>query len=173
MEDPELTINTSMSKADYRKFLYLVSFKKNKLTIPFLALFTLVVSLIASFNNGLFHLSLFVVSWILLFMPAIGVIVFKVERKYKQRLKTDKTGTLGSVSTLKFYDDRIVMENPSLKSTGELKYDQFFSVLESRDYFILYLNAHQASMVRKADVGDLDHFKGFVAGRFGGRYRKI
>lgn len=61
---------------------------------------------------------------------------FKVERKNAQRVKTDKTGTFDSTNILKFYDERIVFENEALNSKGELKYDQFYSLVESKDYFI-------------------------------------
>ena len=77
------------------------------------------------------------------------------------------------MSTFKFYEDRIVMENETLKSTGELKYNQFFAVLESKDYFIFYLTANQASLIRKKDVTNVDEFKAFVAGKFKTKYKKI
>ena len=78
--------------------------------------------------------------------------LFKVEKKNTRRIKTDKTGTFDSINTLKFYEDRIVMENQELKSKGELKYNQFFTLMESKDYFIFYFTANQASLVRKKDI---------------------
>jgi hypothetical protein len=90
-----------------------------------------------------------------------------------QRIKTDKTGTFDSVNTLEFYDDRMVAENKELKSTGQLKYDQFYALMESKDYFIFYLTLNQASLVRKKDIDDLDTFKEFIVEKFGDRYKKI
>ena len=114
-----------------------------------------------------------VISWILLFLLAIIVVILKVERKNAQRIKTDKTGTFDSINSLKFYDDKIVMENKALKSTGELKYDQFFSVMESKDYFIFYWTANQASLIRKKDIDNPDEFKKFIVERFEGKYKQI
>ncbi|HOL15997.1 MAG TPA: YcxB family protein, partial [Bacillota bacterium] len=100
-------------------------------------------------------------------------VVFKVEMRAAQRVKTDKTGTFDSVNTLKFYDDRIVIDNQALKSTGELEYGQFYALMESKDYFIFYLNLNQASLVRKKDIDNPGAFKEFIVGKFGRKYKRI
>ena len=114
-----------------------------------------------------------VASWIFLFALAIGIVLFKVERKNAQRIKTDKTGTFDSINTLKFYDDRIIMENEALKSKGELKYGQFYALMESKDYFIFYLTANQASLIRKRDIDDLNTFREFIINKFENKYKRI
>lgn len=173
MEEPKMIINTIMTKNDYRKFLYIATFKRNKFTIPMLALIALLGSLIVSFGSDNFNWIKLIISWALLFALAIIAVLIKVERRNAQRIKTDKTGAFDSVNTLKFYDDRIVMENEALKSKGELKYDQFYAVMESKDYFIFYLTANQASLIRKKDVDNLNDFKEFIVGKFQGRYKSI
>lgn len=173
MEEPKIIINTSMSKEDYKKFLYIATFKRNKLIIPLLILISFIGSVIISFDNGSFSFIKLMISWILLFTLSIVVILFKVERKNAQRIKTDKTGTFGSVNTLKFYDDKMVIENKSFKSTGELNYNQFFAVMESQDYFIFYLTVNQASLIRKKDVDNLKEFKEFIIGKFESKYKQI
>jgi len=173
MEEPKIIINTSMSKEDYRKFLYIATFKKNKIIIPMLALFSLVGGIIISLDGGDLNMKKFIISWILLFALAITIVLFKVERKNAQRIKTDKTGAFDSVNTLKFYDNKIVMENKALKSTGELKYNQFFALMESKDYYIFYLTVNQASLVRKKDIDDINAFKEFIIGKFERNYKKI
>ncbi len=65
------------------------------------------------------------------------------------------------------------MENEALKSTGELKYNQFFAVMESKDYFIFYLTVNQASLVRKKDIDNLNAFKEFIIGKFKSKYKNI
>lgn len=173
MEEPKIIINTTMTREDYRKFLYIATFKRNKFVIPFLCFISLIGSLIVGFDSGNFNFIRFIISWILLFALAIGVVIFKVERKNAKRIKTDKTGTFDSVNTLKFYEDRIVMENDSLKSTGQLKYDQFFAVMESKDYFIFYLTVNQASLIRKKDIDNPHEFRKFIAEKFQSRYKLI
>ena len=173
MEKAKIIINTTMSKEDYRRFLYIATFKRNKVIIPMLGLISLVGSIIVSLDSGNVNLIKLIISWIILFLLAVVVVLLKVERKNAQRIKTDKTGAFDSINTLKFYDDRIVMENKALKSTGELKYNQFFSLMESKDYFIFYLTINQASLVRKKDIDDINAFKEFIVEKFGSKYKSI
>jgi len=162
-----------MSKEDYRKFLYIATFRRNKLIIPLLGLISLVAGLMISFENEHINFLKLIISWIALFALAIAVVVFKVERRNSQRIKTDKTGTFDSINTLKFYEDRIVFENKELKSTGELKYGQFYALLESKDYFIFYLTVNQASLIRKKDVDNLSVFREFLVEKFGEKLKSI
>lgn len=173
MEQPNIIIHTTMSKEDYRKFLYIATFRRNKFIIPFLGLISLVAGLIVSFESGYLNFTKLIISWIALFALAIAVAIFKVERRNAQRIKTDKTGVFDSMNTLKFYQDRMVMENKELKSTGELKYSQFYALLESKDYFIFYITVNQASLVRKKDVENPDGFRAFLKEKFGSKYKRI
>jgi len=173
VEQPKIIINTTLSKEDYRRFLYIATFRRNKVIIPLIGLIALIGSFVVNFDGGSFNLIKFIISWVFLFALAIGAVLFKVEKKNAQRVKTDKTGAFDSINTLKFYEDRIVMENETLKSKGELKYEQFYALMESRDYFIFYLTANQASLIRKKDVDDLDAFREFIVQKFKGRYKKI
>ncbi len=173
MEQPKIIINTSMSEEDYRRFLYIATFKKNKFTLPFLILISLIGSMLITTIDGYFNMGRFIIGWILLFVIVVIVVVFKIERRKAQRIKTDKIGTFDSINTLKFYDDRVVMENESLKATGELKYDQFFNVVECKDYFIFYLTANQASLIRKKDIDNLKEFRELIVEKFNNRYKQI
>lgn len=173
MEQPRFTVNTTMSREDYRKFLYIATFRRNKLIIPYIGLISLVGSIIISWDNGSLNPAKLVISWIFLFALAIAAVIFKVEKRNAQRVKTDKTGAFDSINTLKFYDDRLSIENNMLKSTGELKYDQFYALMESKDYFIFYLNMNQASLVRKKDIENPGAFREFIVEKFGKRYRVI
>lgn len=168
-----MVINTIMTKDDYRKFLYIATFRRNKFIIPFIGLISLMGSIIVSLDSDNLNFIKLVVSWIFLFALAIGIVLFKVERKNAQRIKTDKTGTFDSINTLKFYDDRIVIENKALKSKGELKYNQFYALMESKEYFIFYLTANQASLIRKRDIDDLSAFREFIINKFENKYKRI
>ncbi len=173
MDQPKIIINTTMSKEDYRKFLYIATFRRNKLILPLLGLISLVGGIIISLDHGNLNFTRFLISWIALSALAIAVVILKVEMKNAQRIKTDKTGAFDSMNTLKFYDDRIAIENKELKSTGELKYDQFYALIESKDYFIFYFTMNQASLVRKKDIEDPNAFKEFLVEKFRDKYRVI
>jgi len=173
MEEPKMVIHTTMSKEDYRKFLYIATFKRNKAVIPFLMFIALLGSIIISLNGGHLNFTTLIISWILLFALAMAVVILKVEMRKAQRIKTDQTGTFDSMNTLIFYEDRVVIENKALKSTGELKYSQFYALMESKDYFIFYVTSNQASLVRKKDVDDLNAFREFIMEKFHGKYKHI
>ncbi|MDD4377082.1 MAG: YcxB family protein [Eubacteriales bacterium] len=173
MDEIKFEIRTTMEKEDYRKFLYLATFLKNKFVIPIIALISFVGSLMLNWDSEDLDWTLILLYWLGFFIIAVSVICFKLERRNKQRIKTDKTGAFGSENVLKFYEDKVIMENTILKSTGELKYEQFFSLLESKNYFIFYLTANQASLLRKKDIQSLDMFKKFILDKFKGKYKNV
>ena len=173
MEEVKFIIKTVMEKEDYRKFLYTATFRRNKMIIPLILLISLVGGIFISFSLESFNIFTILISWVLLFILAVAVICFKVEHRNKVRIKTDNTGTFGSVNILTFYEDKIVMENESIKSKSEMKYIQFYEILESKDYFIFYLTANQASLIRKKDVEEPESFKEFLKGIFKDKYKCI
>lgn len=172
MEDCRFVINTIMTREDYRRFLYFSAFRRKKSTIPLLASFALIGGILIGMEGDEINWVIFLVSWISLFVLAIVIVIFQIERKNVRRIKTDKTGTFGSVNTLRFYDDRVVMENEQQKSTGTLKYEQFYALVENKDYFIFYTTENLASLIRKKDIDDPNAFRDFIAGKFNGRYKK-
>ena len=101
MEQPKFIISTTISKEDYRKFLYIATFRRNKLIIPLLLLIALLASLVIGFENGNINFTKVIVSWVVLFALAIAVLVFKVEQRNAQRIKTDKTGAFDSLNAFK------------------------------------------------------------------------
>ncbi len=173
MQQPRFLIQTTMEKEDYRKFLYIATFCRNKFTIPLVAAMALVGSLIVNLKNNSLHLQGFLLTWIFMLVLAVGAVCFRVERQNKQRVTTDKTGTFGAESLLHFYEDKVVMETKSLNSTGELRYDQFHRLIESKEYLIFYLTANQAALIRKKDIENIAGFKAFIVPKFSNRYNCI
>jgi hypothetical protein len=85
----------------WNSLLYIATFRRNKLIIPLLGLISLVASLMISFEGENISFTKFIISWIALFALVVAVVVFKVERRNVQRIKTDKTGAFDSINTLK------------------------------------------------------------------------
>ena len=81
MEQPKIIINTTLSKEDYRRFLYIATFRRNKVIIPLIGLIALIGSFDVNFDGGSFNLIKFIISWVFLFALAIGAVLFKVEKK--------------------------------------------------------------------------------------------
>lgn len=173
MTAPIYIIDTTMEKEDYRKFLYIASFLKNGYTIPLIGALTLLGAIVIGRMNEMFTFPGVALLWGVLFVCSTAMICYRIERKNKQRLRTDKTGTFGSKSVLKFYDDHMVMETPSVEATMSLAYRQFYQLLESKDYFIFYYNSHQASLLRKKDLQDTAAFRKFIMEKFSCSYKSI
>lgn len=57
------------------------------------------------------------------------------------------------------------METPALHSHAELRYEQFYGVMESKDFFIFYITMNQASLIRKKDVIEFMWFTSFLLER--------
>lgn len=171
MEDVRFHIHTTMEKEDYRKFLYIATFRRNPLALVMVGAIAVIASVVMNLDS--MNLTKILMTAVLLFIISIGVVCLSVERKNKARLSSDNTGAFGSINSLKFYEDRLVMENEAMKSVGELRYDQFFSLLEHKDYFIFYITQNQASLVRKKDVKELEQFGAFLREIFQGKYKRI
>lgn len=173
MDNPIFRYETTMEKEDYKKFLYTATFKRNKFVIPLIALIAMLGSLIVAFDNGIFNLTVFFICLIFMFILAIGVVCFKVERRNNQRIKTDKTGTFASKSILSFFEDKLIFETPALNSTGTLAYNQIYKLMESKEYFIFYITYNQATLLRKKDMNDIERFREFIVSKFNGKYKSI
>jgi hypothetical protein len=173
MEEPKIIINAKMEKEDYKKFLYTATFKRNKFTIPILVLMAMVAGLFIGYEKGEFSLIRFLFSWLVLLIVSIFIVVFQIRRKNEKGVKADNTAGFDNLYTLKFYNEKLVVENQSLKSRAEISYDKIFSLLESKDLFILYFTKSQASAIMKRDIDDLGEFKEFIIDKFKDKYKKI
>lgn len=171
MEEPKFIIKSIIEKEDYRRFLYIAAFRKNKLVIPTIILIGIVVSIILNLDS-LNFISI-AVTGIIFEIIVFGTIFFKIELTNMRRIKSDHTGMFGSETVLKFYSDKMIMENNALNSKSELEYEKFHQVNESAEYFIFYITMNQASLFRKQDTDDLDQFREFIIEKFEGKYKKV
>ena len=63
----------------------------------------------------------------------------------------------------------------SFRSHSELRYDQFYELMETKDFYMFYISVSQAYMVRKKDIkaDESAAFKGFMQGVFGVKYKRL
>lgn len=175
MEGKLFTVKTCMEKEDYRKFLYIATFLRSKVIIPFILLLSLIMAGLLAYNENQFSIGKFFMFWILLAVIAVVVVVFKVESRNKQRIKTDKTGVFDSQETLDFYEDFLIIKSTVFEGESKIKYSQFYQVLESKDYFITYFNINQASLIRKKDIDNefIEKLRVLYKDKMGDKYRRI
>lgn len=146
------TVKTIIEKEDYHRFLYISTILKSKAMILFFVFLTAFLSVPIAYSENQFYLNDFLTFWIILMIVAISVTTFKIEMRFKQRIKTDKTGVFGSKEILDFYKDFLIVKSEVFEGEMKVRYDQFYKVFESKDYFINYFNANQASIIRKKDM---------------------
>lgn len=150
--DLRLIVKTTMEKEDYKDFLYKTTFFKSKYAIPFILLSS---GLMAAFLSQSYQgnsIVYFFGSWIFLISIVTLTIVYKIERKFKQKVDTDRVGLFGSMETLEFYDDFIIITSPKFSGVTTIRYDQIYRVIDQKKYFLVYFNATQSTMIRKKDM---------------------
>lgn len=176
MSDKKLfTIKTSMDKKDYHKFLYIATFLRKKFTIPVIILITALMAAFVSYNNGAFEVKSFAVYWLILLIITLFAIIVKIEFQNRERVKADKAGILKAIETLDFFDDAVVVKSTAFKGKSKVKYYKFYEVIETKEYFLVYFNRKQASIIRKKDLeGNLESgLRDLLIEKVGHKYRKL
>ncbi len=176
MSDKKLfTIKTSINKKDYGRFLYIATFLRKKFTIPAIIVITALMAGFVSYNNRIFELKSFLIYWLILLIITLFAIVVKIEFQSREREKADKAGVLKSIETLEFFDDILVIKSTAFKGKSKIKYYKFYEVIETKNYFIIYFNRRQASIIRKIDLDDslIDELRNFLTGKIGHKYKKL
>ena len=168
-------VTTIMEKDDRRKFLYLTTFRKKSITIPLIFLIAAVCSFFTVYMNGNFNFMKFLSIWLILIIIAFGAICFKIELKSKKGINIQKTGNYRSQQTITFYENYIIATNKSAKGTYKIKYDKFYQIQETKNYFIIYNSANSASLVRKKDIDVESQYeiKDFLHRKLGKRFKRI
>lgn len=176
MNDNKLfTVKTIMGKEDYRKFLYIATFLRSKIIIPFILFLSALMAIFLAYSENGFNITEFFIFWIVLTILAIFTVIFKVERKNRQRVKTDKTGVFDSQEILDFYEDFLIVKSSVFEGEFKIKYSQIYQVLESKEYFISYFNMNQASLIRKKDMDNekSDKLRSIYKKNMGNKYSRI
>lgn len=108
-------------------------------------------------------------------MITLFAIVVKIEFQSREREKADKAGVLKSIETLEFFDDILVIKSTAFKGKSKIKYYKFYEVIETKNYFIIYFNRRQASIIRKVDLEDslVDELRDLLTGKIGNKYKKL
>lgn len=170
MDNYLFLIKTKMEEKDYRKFLYFATFCKTKLALLPIILIPLAGSFVISYSNSRLNLPYFLILFVVMLVVSLIALCLSLERKARKRVKTDKSGAFNTVTSLKFYEDKLVMSNSD--SCGTLKYDKLYEVIESKSFYLFYLSSAQASLVRKQDIENGEEFRKFIVTKFAGKYRK-
>ncbi len=112
---------------------------------------------------------------LILLIITLFAIVVKIEFQSREREKADKAGVLKSIETLEFFDDILVIKSTAFKGKSKIKYYKFYEVIETKNYFIIYFNRRQASIIRKIDLEDslVDELRNLLTGKIGRKYKNF
>lgn len=84
------TVKTSMGKEDYHKFLYIATFLRSKMIIPFILLISALMAAFLAYSDNQFSVTKFIALWILLAMVAILTIILRLRGEISSELKLTK-----------------------------------------------------------------------------------
>ncbi|MBE6035223.1 MAG: YcxB family protein [Clostridiales bacterium] len=174
-EKIRFNMDTVMEKEDYRKFLYIATFKRDRRSIFFMLIISFIGALLLSATGFGFSVKSILGAWALMLLLVTAVVCFKIEQRNKQRVKTDKTGVFGSVTHIDFYDDYLTMQTTLTEGQSRLEYNKFYQVVECNAYFIFYYNMNMATLLRKRDMQGIDstRFREFIKDKFKENYKKV
>lgn len=177
MSDKKLFIvKTSMDKKDYHKFLYIATFFRRKFMIPVLLVGSAIMGYFVAYNKEAFKWSEFFIYWILLLGITLFAMVVKIETRNREKIKDNKkNGIFSACETLEFFDDCVVIKSTAYKSKSKVKYNKFYEIIETKDYFITYFNKRQASIIRKVDLDKeiMEKLQNLFSEKLSHKYRKL
>ncbi len=169
------TIDTKMEEVDNRNYLYIRTFKQNSAVFIPLLIFTIIGTalLVFAFRNFtvIGVLKCFGISALLITVATL----LKIEIRHRGRVRKDKTGAIGSTTTMEFFDDYMTMKASFSDIVSKLGYKEFYGMIETAGYYILYYSRSQATMLRKKDIMPeiKEDFADFIHKKFEGKYRRL
>lgn len=152
MEQEKFYIVTKMEQEDHKKFIYITTFFKRKTGLIVTAVMSILAGLAVSWILECVTVGMVALIAVCYFLMIVGIQCYKINKLNKQRAKTDKAVGFGAESHLYFYEDHILMEMPVTKSSGQLRYDQIYEIMETKEFFAVYTSSNQASLIRKKDI---------------------
>ncbi len=68
-----------------------------------------------------------------------------------------------------------MIKSTAFKGKSKIKYYKFYEVIETKNYFIIYFNRRQASIIRKIDLEDslVDELRDLLTGKIGNKYKNF
>ena len=154
--EKRLSIKTHMEKEDYKKFLYSITFFKSTKSIGFLLAIALVGAILLTIDSTGFNIVKFLGYFALLLFIGLISIILKIEKLNKSRIKSDEGLLFNSVNELNFYDDYIQVNNEAFEGDSKIPYEIISKVSETKDFYLIYLNKNQASVIRKKDIDEIE-----------------
>ena len=169
------TIETKMEEVDNRNYLYIRAFKQNSAIFIPLFIFTLIGTAVLVATFKMLSLVGIVEAFAISLLLVVVATLVKIEFRHRGRIKKDKSGAIGSITTMEFFDDYMTMKASFSDIVSKLGYNEFYGMIETKGYYILYYSRSQATMLRKKDIAPQikDDFADFIHNKFEGKYKRL
>lgn len=154
--EKRLSIKTYIEKENYRKILYTTTLLRSGKSIPFLLVIAFIAAVLLTFDKSGFNIVKLLVYFIIFLIIATLSIVLKLEKLNKATIKSDNIGLFNSENTLDFYDDQIIIKTKFLEGEVKIPYEYISKVIETKEFYLIYLNNNQASVIRKKDITEIE-----------------
>ena len=151
----KVTIQSRMTKEDYKTVVYFGAFGKNRAIKPlmWLAILIGVLQVIMVIRTGRVEYPLTFYSSLVLF-ALIGFSYLIVTMDINRYVNTNRV-SVDAIRTITIDDDGITVLQPDL-NTANIGFDRFSQAFEIKGYFLLYLSNLQAVVLAKRDIKPMD-----------------
>lgn len=168
-------VTSKLEAKDFRKFLYLATFKRSPLIIPVIGLIGLIAASTITFVNGPFTVVKFLGLFLSLFLIAYIATCLKVEYR-SFVVKKDKNHPIFKDNhNISFFENYIMPAKNKGKNKTKIEYSKLFKVLKTDKYLVIYYNTSVASIVRKEDL-DEETWNGlvdFLKNKLDNKFKKV
>ena len=177
-ENKLFEFETRMEPEDFRKSSYIAAFFQAPQTVPSILVMCAIGALLAGLRvERVGDILYMLMLWFTISVLVFTLLCFNVYLKGKRReAAARQTGALDRRMVMRFYDSYVNLENPAREMKRDYPYEQFWRLLESKHYFIFFLDKHQVTILRKKDIKNQDElasFSPFMSRSFGKGYRFV
>ena len=160
---PQYSVESVMTKGDYRRFLYYAVFFKNPKVVLGCNLIALMAAVLFSFGPGGLDVPRAALYFVAFDFLALGAVAFLTEKSNKNHMGK-KTETINYA----FYDEKVGIKTEELNTQRKIKYSQIYSLEESKRFLIFFLTNQDALPLKKSCCEDVDGLKAFLKSRVRG-----
>lgn len=163
-------ITTTLEKKDFRSYLYITTFLKDKKVFLIIYGICVILSIISTLILHSFTVGNVMIRSLIVFCGLLIFMCVGIEIKSRRFVKNYRAGQIGRTEELRFYEGYMEV---GMKSGDRIEYNQFYELVESKNYILFYFNEKFASVVKKSDVPECEQFTEFLQMIFGDKYRKV
>lgn len=171
MKQSEFVVRTSMELDDYKKFLFIDKFQREKVIIY--AVISIFVSLIVNYINKTMNATSFIKYFAIFFLVFMLVRLLKIWSTYQGIKKMQRLNQLGYTNIFSFKEQDLTIQNSKIDGSTNIKYKDIGFVKETKDFILLYVTPKQCSAIRKKDVTDINAFIEFLTEKFAENFKKM